>query len=559
MGVGINGPNLECSLEGQIFVNNRTFGATCLRNDKSPKQEDENWEDDWMDCPITVVTNAECIEGAGGSGRDPGRERESKQRVQGTSFIKRSIPSARPPCLPCTNPAIPPSTARRRAHTTKKALTDSIFPLYYGSEIAAAEPHFGGVRREARNTATRSFGAPTNAPTTPPPVPVLLPALPTPPPTISRSLVYPTPASSSPPLPAILNPASHELPDTTSLSLEHFDFDFSYLNNTADTHPDPSPYPIFHPDQLSAIQSLQGLLPLPSHPSTPEPLPICTAATAVTLPAITQPHAASSVLSSAPKTILASHPTASTPPAHPLAVSSGPTTPISVAGESQASSEARVAAWQALVHRFGDARLRNHQWEWLTAGPKPNSYLPYYTYQPVPKITDIWTEWTIGLNGFLSTRELEETFSRPSWRRDVGSVKTERSRRKLVVDLVIKLSEKSNWNVDLALQFVRDRYELARDPSGKPLFKTVRAFCDFLGKKPKIAGEMTATEKILFESKNLEIQMLRSVSMRNRRETNRQTPLQLVNSDPITSSSDAYNIVGKKLLSSLFLLLGKTD
>ncbi|KAK7008468.1 hypothetical protein R3P38DRAFT_3210716 [Favolaschia claudopus] len=325
------------------------------------------------------------------------------------------------------------------------------------------------------------------------------PALPTPPPTISRSLVYPTPASSSPPLPAVLNPASHELvPDTTSLSLEHFDFDFSYFDNTVDTHPNPSPYPIFHPDQLSAIQSLQGLLPLAS-PS--EPLPIFTAATTIALPAITQPSADPSVLLNTPKAVSASHPAASTPPARPLPVSSSITVPISgAAGPSQASSEAQVAAWQALVQKFGDTRLRNHQWEWLTAGPKPNSYLPYYTYQPVSKISDIWVEWTTGLNGFLSTRELEEAFSRPSWRRDVGSVKTERSRRKLVVDLITNLSEKRNWNIDLALRFIRDRYELAQDASGKPVFRTVRAFCDFLGKKPKNAGEMKATEKILFES-----------------------------------------------------------
>ncbi|KAK7053857.1 hypothetical protein R3P38DRAFT_2501304 [Favolaschia claudopus] len=111
----------------------------------------------------------------------------------------------------------------------------------------------------------------------------------------------------------------------------------------------------------------------------------------------------------------------------------------------------QIAAWKALAQKFGNARLRTHQWEWLTSGPKPNSYLPYYTYHLVSKISDIWTEWTTGLNGSLSTWELEETFSRPSWRRDVGSVKTEHSRRKLVVDLITKHFEKPNWNVDLAL------------------------------------------------------------------------------------------------------------
>ncbi|KAK7024129.1 hypothetical protein R3P38DRAFT_3270510 [Favolaschia claudopus] len=285
------------------------------------------------------------------------------------------------------------------------------------------------------------------------------PALPTPPPTIPRSVMYPPSVASSPPLPTILDPASLQLPNTTFLSLENIEFDFSYFDSTADALPDPSPTPIFHPDQLSAIQKLQGMLPpTPSHSSSSEPF---TAATTVALPA---PHSLNA---------------------------------------SDASSSHLIqhhAAWQALVQKFGDIRLRNHQWEWLTAGPKPNSYLPYYTYQPVSKISDIWVEWTTGLNGFLSTRELEEAFSRPSWRRDVSSVKTERSRRKLVVDLITNLSEKRNWNIDLALRFIRDRYELARDASGKPLFKTVRAFCDFLGKKPKNAGEMKATEKIMVES-----------------------------------------------------------
>ncbi|KAK7043502.1 hypothetical protein R3P38DRAFT_3259576 [Favolaschia claudopus] len=322
--------------------------------------------------------------------------------------------------------------------------------------------------------------------------PVTPPVVAAPPLAIPRSVVYPTLIGDPPPLPTnvaisgacpVYVPPVEPVPNNIDFI---FDFDFSQLNDTIEPIADASAVPIFHPDQLSAIQSLQKLLP----------------STAVSVP----PSTAPSIAPPAPPNPRRPDATATATtipapaPAPPPAASLTETTSVTSENVPLATSEAQIAAWQALAHRFGDARLRAHQWEWLTSGPKPNSYLPYYSYQPVPKISDIWTEWTTGLNGFLSTRELEETFTRPSWRRDVGSVKTERSRRKLVVDLITKLSEKPNWNVELALRFIRDRFELGRDPLGKPLFKTVRAFCDYLGKKPKTAGEMTATEKILFES-----------------------------------------------------------
>ncbi|KAK7048472.1 hypothetical protein R3P38DRAFT_2687704 [Favolaschia claudopus] len=319
----------------------------------------------------------------------------------------------------------------------------------------------------------------------------------TPPPAIPRSLVYPTPFAKPPPLPTNVSssgsgplcmPSVEPSVEPASNTIDfNFDFDFSTFDAAIDSLPNPSSTPIFHPDQLSAIQALQGLLPAIPMAG----LPTTTASFAP--PARSSPPlrpAGSATTTSIPASL----------PTLPLSTATMTTTSAVSENLPIATSDTQIAAWKALAQKFGDARLRTHQWEWLTSGPKPNSYLPYYTYQPVSKISDIWTEWTIGLNGFLSARELEESFSRPSWRRDVGSVKTERSRRKLVVDLITKLSEKRNWNIDLALRFIRDRYELAQDASGKPLFKTVRAFCDFLGKKPKNAGEMKATEKIMLES-----------------------------------------------------------
>jgi hypothetical protein len=52
-------------------------------------------------------------------------------------------------------------------------------------------------------------------------------------------------------------------------------------------------------------------------------------------------------------------------------------------------SVAQTAAWNLLALRYTDARLRRHQWDWVE---KTNSFLPKYTFQPVPRITDIWTE-----------------------------------------------------------------------------------------------------------------------------------------------------------------------
>jgi hypothetical protein len=63
----------------------------------------------------------------------------------------------------------------------------------------------------------------------------------------------------------------------------------------------------------------------------------------------------------------------------------------------------------------------------------------------------------------------------------------------------MKLSQKRNWTVELALRFVRDRYELGRMPDGQPRFSTVRGFCDYMQKKPKNGG-MKGEDEVLMES-----------------------------------------------------------
>nr|GAT42467.1 predicted protein [Mycena chlorophos] len=155
--------------------------------------------------------------------------------------------------------------------------------------------------------------------------------------------------------------------------------------------------------------------------------------------------------------------------------------------------------WERLAGKFTDARLRRMpNWEWITVGSRP-TYLPFYDYQPVKKICDVWVEHTDGLNGLLSTRELDEEWG-PSWRRNNASAKNENCRRKKVVRLVNQLAAKPNWSVQLALRFIREAYD---NTQPRP-FSTVRAFCDYLTKKVTIGG--TGMDEVLLKANSYTFQ-----------------------------------------------------
>ncbi|TFY73390.1 hypothetical protein EWM64_g10622, partial [Hericium alpestre] len=104
---------------------------------------------------------------------------------------------------------------------------------------------------------------------------------------------------------------------------------------------------------------------------------------------------------------------------------------------------------------------------------------PSYLMQSCQTITDIWSEYTVGLNGFLPVRELEENWG-PKWRGNVPKVKTAWGRRKKVIDLVTELSKKPRWDVDLALRFLEAVY-------GRNY--TAGTFCAYLQKKDAGAHE----------------------------------------------------------------------
>jgi Transcriptional activator of glycolytic enzymes len=130
-------------------------------------------------------------------------------------------------------------------------------------------------------------------------------------------------------------------------------------------------------------------------------------------------------------------------------------------------ADCQQKAWQALIQVYGEPKLQKHPaWEWTG-----DNWLPRYSYQPVTQLSEIWDEWSTGLNGFLSTRELEEGWG-AKWRRNNPGLKTENGRRKKVVQLVEELSRKPGWSIKLALRFLQDKYE--------GTFKSPRKFCEYL-------------------------------------------------------------------------------
>ena len=73
-------------------------------------------------------------------------------------------------------------------------------------------------------------------------------------------------------------------------------------------------------------------------------------------------------------------------------------------------------------------------------------------------------------------RELAEWWGAKWWRNE-GSLKTEGGRRAKVITLIQELAAKPNWNMPLALRFIKEKYE-----SNPAYLGRVHAFCDYLQK-----------------------------------------------------------------------------
>ncbi|KAG2129749.1 hypothetical protein DEU56DRAFT_758034 [Suillus clintonianus] len=110
----------------------------------------------------------------------------------------------------------------------------------------------------------------------------------------------------------------------------------------------------------------------------------------------------------------------------------------------------------------------HHTWEW-----ESGRLIPFYVFQTVSKITDIWDKHSNGLNGYLAIWDLNEYWG-ARWRHNLDGQRTVNSCRKKVKNLVKNLAKKANWNIKLALCFLRNKYKMRG--------MTPRAFCTYLQK-----------------------------------------------------------------------------
>jgi len=158
----------------------------------------------------------------------------------------------------------------------------------------------------------------------------------------------------------------------------------------------------------------------------------------------------------------------------------------------------QIDAIRLLKAKFGN-RTQQHQYEWVKYGSwkLSDEWLPIYSLQLIGSLSllEIWEEWMSGLNGCLSVRDLEENWA-AHWWRDVSGQKTEMSQRWLIIQKIIELlSKKTNWNVQLALRYLHEKYPI---PSPSPSYlRTTRSFIDYL--QNKTTGP-PAIENILSEA-----------------------------------------------------------
>lgn len=149
----------------------------------------------------------------------------------------------------------------------------------------------------------------------------------------------------------------------------------------------------------------------------------------------------------------------------------------------------QVAAIRSLIRKYGFDRISNQPFEWVqyASGPIKEEWLPIYIYKKGLSLRETWEEWSNGLDGQLSVRQLTEGWD-ARWRRNVQGQKTEASRRRHIVDLITQLSNKSNWTITLALRFLEEKYPIP----GPGYLASPTAFSKKL--QNKISGTQTLSE-----------------------------------------------------------------
>lgn len=93
-------------------------------------------------------------------------------------------------------------------------------------------------------------------------------------------------------------------------------------------------------------------------------------------------------------------------------------------------ADTKTLKWAQMAAKYGDTHLRNHVWDFVD-----NEFLPHYSFRPITRIAEVWTEWTVGIDGYLSVQKLDEGWG-ARWRRNVGAKKTEYRRCKKIIDLI---------------------------------------------------------------------------------------------------------------------------
>lgn len=174
------------------------------------------------------------------------------------------------------------------------------------------------------------------------------------------------------------------------------------------------------------------------------------------------------------------HRPATTAPSHPFAPVSPPVLslpplsfpavlPITTAS---AATAAPAAVSDPLAFLGADERARREQlkretvtrwgskiadiplfWSEIHGG----CWVPAYEFQEVKTVLDVWAEYADGLRGKISVRELEENYG-ATWRRNIGSTKSEWTRRKKVVDAVKQAANRVGHSTVSALTELSIRF-----------------------------------------------------------------------------------------------------
>ncbi|KAJ6597696.1 hypothetical protein DFH09DRAFT_1272296 [Mycena vulgaris] len=148
------------------------------------------------------------------------------------------------------------------------------------------------------------------------------------------------------------------------------------------------------------------------------------------------------------------------------APTSPPAAAISFPSTSSVASGSPEERQQHYFHRFREARFRKHSPQWVNG-----DWLPQYRYSSAGTIWDYWVEWSEGVDGHIPVRDLNTTWG-SKWRRGVNTLRNENTRRMKVIDLILLLSSKPRWDVNLVRRFITETYPHYR----------ARAFSDYLKK-----------------------------------------------------------------------------